>query len=268
MGASRLVAALLEMKVLISRAVAQIAMPSVEALMASHSISPTIHLSKPVDGDALAEGDAAGHQPEDVPLEGAELLGSEHAGGEQDGDREHADDVGVDAVELAGDPHQDGEDGGDVVDRGLGGLHPLDVHVDLDARFLEAGIHEQDQDPGDGHEDGGDRDGEDHPLEERALADGFAGGRGRSCRGAPRTMALGGVPMGVPMPPMLAAKGTPRARPTRNLSPASRRWMIGRTTAMMVAVVAVLLIHIERMPVMSMRPSRTQRGLAAEGFAA
>ena len=68
-------------------------------------------------------------------------------------------------------------------------------------------------------------------------------------------MALGGVPTGVPIPPMLAATGIASAMPTRNRSVRSRVASTGSTTAMSVAVVAVFDMNIDSPAVMTIRPS-------------
>ena len=82
---------------------------------------------------------------------------------------------------------------------------------------------------------------------------------------APRAMALGGVPTGVPMPPTLAATGMDRAIPVRAL-PFGRAVMTGIMTANMVAVVAVLDMNMLIRAVMSMTPMTVRRGLPMKGL--
>ena len=72
-----------------------------------------------------------------------------------------------------------------------------------------------------------------------------------------RAMALGGVPMGVPMPPMLAPTGMASARPMRPLPSAGRALSTGVRNEIIMAAVAVLLMNIENSPVTSRKPSRT-----------
>ena len=64
---------------------------------------------------------------------------------------------------------------------------------------------------------------------------------------------LGGVPMGVPIPPTLAAKAIPRRRGTLR---ASLRlfWMTAMAIGSIIRVVAVLEIHILRKAVATMKP--------------
>ena len=82
---------------------------------------------------------------------------------------------------------------------------------------------------------------------------------------APRAIAFGGVPTGVPMPPMLAATGIARATPAFALA-SGMAAMIGMTTANMAAVVAVFDMNIDRAAVISMSPSTVRRPEPANGF--
>ena len=71
--------------------------------------------------------------------------------------------------------------------------------------------------------------------------------------------ALGGVLIGVPMPPTLAAKGMANAKATRPRSSAAKSANTGATIANIIAVMAVLLINMENIAVISIIPSSTQR---------
>ena len=82
---------------------------------------------------------------------------------------------------------------------------------------------------------------------------------------APKAMAFGGVPTGVPMPPTFAATGIDKAMPVRAL-PSGRAMMTGIMTANMVAVVAVFDINMLMIAVMSMTPMTVRRGLPMNGF--
>ena len=70
-------------------------------------------------------------------------------------------------------------------------------------------------------------------------------------------IAFGGVPIGVPIPPMLAATGTERVRATRPLPSGGRALNTGARNVSIMAAVAVLLTNIENTPVMSMKPNST-----------
>ena len=74
-------------------------------------------------------------------------------------------------------------------------------------------------------------------------------------------MALGGDPIGVPIPPRLQAKGMERASALENLFVSGIRETMGRTMASIMAAVAVLLIHMERSAETPMMPARTREGL-------
>jgi len=73
-------------------------------------------------------------------------------------------------------------------------------------------------------------------------------------------IALGGVPIGVPNPPRLQAKGMDRASPLENRFVSGILLMIGRTMANIMAVVAVLLIHMDRRAETTMIPNRSRAG--------
>ena len=82
---------------------------------------------------------------------------------------------------------------------------------------------------------------------------------------APRAIAFGGVPTGVPMPPTFAATGIDRAMPVR-ARPSGRPMMTGIMTANMVAVVAVLDMNMLSMAVMTMRPRTVVRAEPVKGL--
>ena len=69
-------------------------------------------------------------------------------------------------------------------------------------------------------------------------------------------MVLGGVPMGVPIPPRLAAMGMLRAMAMRPLPPSGSCLNTGVRKVSIMAVVAVLLMNMEKRAVTSMNPSR------------
>ena len=76
---------------------------------------------------------------------------------------------------------------------------------------------------------------------------------------APMKMMFGGVPIGVPMPPMFAAYAMPSRRGTasrRSLAPL----MTARATGNIIKVVAVLEIHIDKAAVAIMKAKITLRG--------
>ena len=79
-------------------------------------------------------------------------------------------------------------------------------------------------------------------------------------------VAFGGVPIGVPMPPRLAATGMDSARPIRPLSSLGRAASTGARKASIIAAVAVLDINIEKMAITSRKPSRTILGLVPKGL--
>ena len=71
-----------------------------------------------------------------------------------------------------------------------------------------------------------------------------------------RAMVLGGVPMGVPMPPRLAAMGMLSAIAVRPLPASGSCRNTGVRKVSIIAVVAVLLMNIENRAVTSMKPRR------------
>ena len=73
-------------------------------------------------------------------------------------------------------------------------------------------------------------------------------------------MAFGGVPIGVPIPPRLAATGIDSARPTLPVSSSGRAFSTGARKASIIAAVAVLLMNIEKIEMMIRKPSRTNFG--------
>ena len=83
---------------------------------------------------------------------------------------------------------------------------------------------------------------------------------------APRAIAFGGVPMGVPMPPMLAPSGMARAKAALPRSSSSKSLSTGAKMASIMAAVAVLLMNMENTAVMSMRPRSTNFGFLPKGF--
>ncbi len=72
------------------------------------------------------------------------------------------------------------------------------------------------------------------------------------------TIALGGVPIGVPIPPIFAPIGIAKAKAIRPLSSLSKIASTGAKIASIIAAVAVLLINIEKMAVTSIKPKRTK----------
>ena len=79
-------------------------------------------------------------------------------------------------------------------------------------------------------------------------------------------MALGGVPMGVPMPPMFAPMGMANASAMRPLPLAGRLLSTGERNVSIIAAVAVLLRNIEKSPVTSRKPSSTVSLRVPKGF--
>ena len=74
-------------------------------------------------------------------------------------------------------------------------------------------------------------------------------------------MVLGGVPIGVPIPPMFAATGIASESPILPLSSDGRVPRTGARKASIIAAVAVLDMNIEKMEITIRKPSRTMRGL-------
>ena len=79
-------------------------------------------------------------------------------------------------------------------------------------------------------------------------------------------MALGGVPMGVPIPPMLAATGIDSVSAIRPLPSGGNERNTGVRKVSIMAAVAVLLTNIENTPVMRMKPSSTFSLFVPKGF--
>ena len=79
-------------------------------------------------------------------------------------------------------------------------------------------------------------------------------------------MVFGGVPIGVPMPPRLAATGMLRAMAMRPLPLAGSCLNTGARKVSIMAAVAVLLMNIENKPVMSRKPSSTISLLLPKGL--
>ncbi len=82
-----------------------------------------------------------------------------------------------------------------------------------------------------------------------------------SRRSAPTATALGGLPTGVAVPPILAAKATPSTSALRNGSLFSSCATSGAAIASIIAVVAVADIHMANSAVITISPSSTIRGL-------
>ena len=79
-------------------------------------------------------------------------------------------------------------------------------------------------------------------------------------------MALGGVPIGVPIPPRLAAIGIARASeilPPPSLGKVART---GVRKVSIIAAVAVLLMNIEKIPITRRTPRRTILGFVPKGL--
>ena len=81
-----------------------------------------------------------------------------------------------------------------------------------------------------------------------------------------RAMALGGVPIGVPIPPMLAATGMDSVSATRPLPSGGSALKTGARKVSIMAAVAVLLTNIEKTPVMRINPSSTFSLLLPNGL--
>ena len=77
---------------------------------------------------------------------------------------------------------------------------------------------------------------------------------------------MGGVPIGVAMPPMLAPTGMANTKAVRPRSPSGKTERTGASMASIMAAVAVLLINMEKMAVISSRPSITIWGLLPKGL--
>ena len=81
-----------------------------------------------------------------------------------------------------------------------------------------------------------------------------------------RAIALGGVPMGVPIPPMLAATGIPRVKAIRPLPSGGRALKTGVKNVRVIIAVAVFDRNIEKTPVIKMNPNSTFSDLFPNGF--
>ena len=81
-----------------------------------------------------------------------------------------------------------------------------------------------------------------------------------------RAIAFGGVPIGVPMPPMFAATGIARTSATLPLPLFSIGLRSGAITANIMAVVAVLLINMEKKAVTNIKPSSTVCDFVPKGL--
>ena len=73
--------------------------------------------------------------------------------------------------------------------------------------------------------------------------------------------ALGGEPMGVPIPPMFAANGMDRTSPVLPKSSFGNSRRTGVTIVIINSVVAVLLMNIEKTAVMTIIASMTNFGV-------
>ena len=81
-----------------------------------------------------------------------------------------------------------------------------------------------------------------------------------------KAIALGGVPMGVAIPPRLAATGILSVSAIRPLPDAGRAANTGVRKVNIMAAVAVLLTNIEKTPVMSKKPNKTFSLFFPKGF--
>ena len=81
-----------------------------------------------------------------------------------------------------------------------------------------------------------------------------------------RAMVFGGVPIGVPIPPRLAATGILMAKATRPLPSGGSWWNTGVRNVSIIAAVAVLDTNIENKPVMSRNPNSTISLRVPKGF--
>ena len=79
-------------------------------------------------------------------------------------------------------------------------------------------------------------------------------------------IALGGVPIGVPIPPILAANGIHKAKAVRLGSFGLSSTITGAKIESIMAVVAVLDINIENIAVISIKPNIIFLGLSPKGF--
>ena len=81
-----------------------------------------------------------------------------------------------------------------------------------------------------------------------------------------RAIALGGVPIGVPIPPMLAEIGIASARAVFPFPSAGRALRTGPRKVSIIAAVAVLLKNIENTPVTMRKPRSTNLGFLPKGL--
>ena len=72
-----------------------------------------------------------------------------------------------------------------------------------------------------------------------------------------KAIALGGVPIGVPIPPILAATGIAMAKPIFPFPSAGRDFKTGVRNVSIMAAVAVLLRNMEKTAVTIIKPNRT-----------
>ena len=79
-------------------------------------------------------------------------------------------------------------------------------------------------------------------------------------------IALGGVPIGVPIPPTLAPTGIAIVRATLPLPFAGRLLSTGVRNASIIAAVAVLERNIEKIPVTRRKPSNTFSDFVPNGL--
>ena len=81
-----------------------------------------------------------------------------------------------------------------------------------------------------------------------------------------RAMVFGGVPIGVPIPPRLAAMGIDMASDMRPLPSGGNWWNTGVRNVSIMAAVAVLETNMEKSPVISRKPSSTISLFVPKGF--
>lgn len=81
-----------------------------------------------------------------------------------------------------------------------------------------------------------------------------------------RAIAFGGVPIGVPIPPMFAATGIQSANAIRPGSLGPNTAITGVNIDNIIAVVAVFDINIENIAVISIRPNMTNLGFCPNGL--
>src|SRR5579862_6618336 len=83
---------------------------------------------------------------------------------------------------------------------------------------------------------------------------------------APAAIALGGLPIIVPIPPVVAAIGTPRRNALRAVELLPILPISGITAAITIAVVAVFDMSIEKSMVISINPNKTHFGFVPHTF--